>query len=61
MTCPHLLEVRPSRLSSVQRIVDVVFSFTNRDTRVTEKYFVRVDVSEEFPFLVTKMSPFYER
>jgi hypothetical protein len=39
----------------------VVFSFTNRDTRVTEKYFVRVDVTEEWPFLVTGMSPFYER
>jgi hypothetical protein len=55
------VEVRPSRLSGVRRIVDVIFSFTSRDTRVTEKYFVRVDVSEEFPFLVTKMSPFYER
>jgi hypothetical protein len=29
---------------------------------VTEKNFVRVDVTEEFPFLVTKKrSPFYER
>lgn len=24
----------------------------------TEKFFVRVDVTEEFPFLVTKMSPY---
>jgi hypothetical protein len=56
------VEVRPSRLSGVRRIVDVVFSFTNRDTRVTEKHFVRVDVvTEEWPFLVTGMSPFYER
>jgi hypothetical protein len=55
------VEVRPSRLSGVRRIVDVVFSFTNRDTQVTEKYFVRVDVTEEWPFLVTGMSPFYER
>ncbi len=23
--------------------------------------FVHVDVSEEFPFLVTKMSPYYDR
>jgi len=28
---------------------------------VTEKYFVRVDVTEEFPFLVTRMSPYYDR
>ncbi len=55
------VEVRPSRLSGARNIVDVIFSYTNRNTDVTEKYFVRVDVTEEFPFLVTKMSPFYER
>jgi hypothetical protein len=27
---------------------------------VDEKYFVRVDVTEEFPFLVTKMSPYLD-
>lgn len=53
------VEVRSSRLSGARHIVDVVFSFTNRNTDVTEKYFVRVDVTEEFPFLVTKMSPYY--
>jgi hypothetical protein len=31
------------------------------NTDVTEKFFVRVDVTEEFPFLVTKMSPYYDR
>jgi len=55
------VEVRPSRLSGVRRILDIVFSYTHRETDVTEKYFVRCDVTEEFPFLVTKMSPFYER
>jgi hypothetical protein len=55
------VEVRPSRLSGVRRIVDVVFSYTHRDTDVTEKQFVRIDVTEEYPFLVTKLSPFYER
>lgn len=55
------VEVRPSRLSSTRKIVDVIFAFTNRQTDVAEKYFVRVDVTEEFPFMVTKMSPFYER
>jgi hypothetical protein len=55
------VEVRPSRLSGVRTIVDVIFSFTHRETDVTEKFFVRVDVTEEFPFLVTKMSPYYER
>lgn len=55
------VEARPSRLSGVRKIVDVIFSYTNRNTDVTDKYFVRVDVTEEFPFLVTKLSPYYER
>lgn len=55
------VEVRPSRLSGARRVVDVIFAFTNRQTDVTEKYFVRVDVTEQFPFLVTKMSPYFER
>lgn len=55
------VEVLPSRLSGVRRIVDVIFAYTNRQTDVTEKYFVRVDVTEEFPFLVTKLSPYYDR
>jgi len=55
------VEVRPSRLSGVRRIVDVILSYTHRQTDVTDKYFVRVDVTEEFPFLVTKLSPYYYR
>jgi len=55
------VEVRPSRLSGTRKILDVIFSYTNRNTDVMEKYFVRVDVTEKFPFLVTRLSPFYER
>lgn len=55
------VETRPSRLSSTRTIIDIIFSFTNRNTDVTEKYFVRVDVTEEFPFLVTKLSPYFDR
>jgi PatG Domain len=55
------VEVRPSQLSSTRKIFDVIFAFTNRSTDVCEKYFVRVDVAEEFPFLVTKMSSYYDR
>ena len=53
--------MRPLRLSGTRRIVNVIFSFTNRNTDVMQKYFVRVDVTEEFPFLVTRMSPYYDR
>ena len=55
------VEVRPSTLSETRRIVDVIFTYTHRQTDVDEKYFCRVDVSEEFPFLVTKLSPYYDR
>jgi hypothetical protein len=53
--------VRPSALSGTRKVLKVIFTFTNRNTAVDEKFFVRVDVTEEFPFLVTKMSPYYER
>lgn len=55
------VEATRSRLSVTRNIVDVVFSFTGRSTDVTDKSFVRVDVTDEFPFLVTKMSPYYDR
>jgi hypothetical protein len=55
------VEVRPSPLSSTRNIVEVIFSYTNRNTHFTEKFFVRCDMTEEFPFLVTKMSPYYNR
>jgi len=55
------VDVRSSPLSGTRSIVDVVFSFTNRSTDFTEKFYVRVDVTEEFPFLVTKMAPYYDR
>jgi hypothetical protein len=54
------VDVRPSPLSGTRRIVDVVFAYTDRGTDFTEKFFVRVDVTEEFPFLVTKLSPYYD-
>lgn len=55
------VEVNPSPLSGTRNIVEVVFAYTNRTTDYTEKSFVRIDVTEEFPFLVTKLSPYYDR
>ena len=55
------VETAPSRLSGVRNVISVIFSFTNRNTDVIEKYFVRVDVTEEFPFLVSKLQPYYDR
>jgi len=55
------VDVQPSALSGARKILEVIFSYTNRNTDYTEKYFVRCDVTEEFPFLVTKLSPYYDR
>jgi hypothetical protein len=55
------VDVRLSTLSSTRNIVDVIFTYTNRNTDFTEKFFVRVDVTDCFPFLVTKISPYYDR
>lgn len=55
------VEVIHSRLSGVRRLLDVVLSYTNRKTDVLEKYYVRVDLTEKFPFLVNKLAPFYDR
>ena len=55
------VDVRPSPLSGTRSIVDVIFAYTNRNTDFTEKFCVRVDVTEEFPFLATKLSPYFDR
>lgn len=55
------VETRASRLTGSRKIVDVIFSYGDRKTDFTEKYFVRVDATEEFPFLVTGLAPYYDR
>ncbi len=55
------VDVRPSPLGGTRKVLDVVFSYTNRNTDVVDKFFVRVDVTDEFPFLVSRLSPYYDR
>jgi PatG Domain len=55
------VEVLPSALSGTRKIMEVIFTFSNRSTDVTEKHYCRVDVTEEFPFLVTKMQTYIDR
>jgi hypothetical protein len=55
------VDVYRSPLSGGRVVMEIIFSYTNRSTDFTEKFFVRVDVTEEFPFLVTKLSPYYDR
>jgi PatG Domain len=55
------VDVRPSPLSGARKVVEAIFSFTNRTTDVVTKQYARVDVTEEFPFLVSKLAPYYDR
>ena len=55
------VEVKASPLRGTRNIVEVIFWYRSRSTDVVEKFFVRVDVTEEFPFLVTKLSAYYDR
>jgi hypothetical protein len=57
----HSVEVRLSPLSGLRRVEDVILSYTNRNTDFSQSFFVRVDVTEEFPFLVSKLAPYYDR
>jgi hypothetical protein len=55
------VSTRLSTLSGTRKLVNVIFSYTNRSTDVVEKFFTSVDVTDEFPFLVTKLTPTYDR
>jgi hypothetical protein len=55
------VDVLPSPLGGVRKMVDVVLAYTNRNTQFMEKFCVRVDVTEEFPFLVTRLTSYYDR
>jgi hypothetical protein len=55
------VEVRHSRLSGARKVLDVIFSYENRSNKAVQKWFVRVDVTEEFPFLVSPMQEYFER
>jgi hypothetical protein len=54
------IDVRPSTLSGTRKIVDVIFSYENRTNRAVQKWFARLDVTEEFPFLVSPLQQYIE-
>src|SRR5262249_51175213 len=54
------VDTLPSRLSGVRRLVDVIFTFTQRNTTFMEKLRIRVDVTGEFPFLDASLSVYYD-
>lgn len=50
-----------SPLAQNRKIIEVIFHFMERKTEISDKYFVRVDVTEEFPFLASKILPYFDR
>lgn len=56
------IEVHPSRLSGSRKVVNVVFTYENYVNRsAARQFFIRVDVTEEFPFLISPMQEGFER
>jgi hypothetical protein len=51
------IETAPSRLSGTRRLVNITIVFTHRETQLPDRYSVRVDVTEEFPFLASTLTP----
>ncbi|MFE5536464.1 hypothetical protein [Streptomyces sp. NPDC056492] len=54
------IDVRRSNLSGARQIMDVVFTYSSRKTDEVEKYFVPVDVTNEFPFPTAPLGAFYD-
>src|SRR5262249_51866496 len=54
------IDARRPTLSGTRTLFDVIFAFRNRTTDVFEKQAVRVDVTDEFPFLAKPLSPYYD-
>lgn len=53
------VKVRPSRLANLRRVMDVIFCFSHKQSGALQKSMVRVDVTEEFPFIASNLSPYY--
>jgi hypothetical protein len=51
-----------SRLGTgIGRIVRAIYTFRNAKTAVEQKYFLRVDVTHEFPIIVHPWQSYLER
>jgi hypothetical protein len=55
------VDIMPSRLTATRKLVNVIFTYTNRKTDVEEKYRVRVDVTEKYLFLEKRLSQYLDR
>jgi len=55
------IQVSRSSASNTRTIMDVIFSYTNRQTNVVDMYCTSADITGEFPFLVSSLSPCFGR
>ena len=55
------IETRRSTINSGRRIMEIIYSFTHRETGFVDKRFCRIDTSDEFPFLVTNLSNYFDQ
>jgi hypothetical protein len=51
--------VEACTMARSRAIFTVTFRFTNPETDASRTSFLRVDATEEFPFLVTPLTPYY--
>ena len=54
------IEVRPSPLNGARKMMQVIFSFEDRNTGATEKYAAIVDVTGKYPYLDKALSPHFK-
>jgi hypothetical protein len=55
------VKVNVSPLSGARNVMDAVLEFRNRATDVLDKVSAQVDVTEVFPFLISKWGPYTDR
>jgi hypothetical protein len=55
------VKMSPLNASGTRKIVDVIFTYRNMTNDIKTEYYVSVDVSGMFPFLVEEFQPYYLR
>lgn len=54
------VNARPDPLSRTRSVQDVILTYANTTTTEIRRFFTRVDVTGEFPFLLNELATFYD-
>ncbi|MBF0539407.1 MAG: hypothetical protein HQL03_14260 [Nitrospirae bacterium] len=54
------ISVLQSKLSPVRKILNIIFTFIHKKAGYKEKYYASVDVTDKYPFLRRKVTPYYD-